>query len=285
MSSNNINISWGVSPRFNEVDLELVLGRYSAIKMASKSEYELGLWKVNGLTIKLFKETLVAQGKYTTSGINIVNEIKKLKGLSLDHKNRSKLIALRPSSQNALICDECGEFVYAISSSVENLDVFFKNECGHRNNVNAPFIMCVNRIMPDINVLKSRNLSRLIELGFFENCEVLIPKYMMDCLDQYLEGSKTTISNEISLLRDLEKKGLIKIKHFNDGFDIPASRDEFGIDEDTTLLDIADITNSVFITCDVNCRDQATLRNRPVIFIDHDTTRNTKILHKLRTPS
>jgi len=285
MSSSSINISWGVSPRFYRSDLESLLSRYAAVENQPKSEYELGLWKVNGLTIKLYKETLVAQGRNTSTGVEIVHEIKKLNGLSVDQKNQSKLIALRPVAQNALICSQCGEYVYLINSSIDGLDISFKNECGHRNNVNAPFLMSVNRLMPDINILKSRNLSRMIELGFFDNCEILIPDYLMRCIDHYMSGSKSTVSEELAQLRELEKWGKVKVKTFKDGFDIPASREEFNIDEDPILLDIADITNSIFITADINCKDQATLRNRPVIFIDHETTKNTKILHELRTPS
>ena len=51
MSSSNINISWGVSYKFEESDLEQVLGKYSIIKKDPKSEHEKSVWEVNGLTI------------------------------------------------------------------------------------------------------------------------------------------------------------------------------------------------------------------------------------------
>ena len=96
---------------------------------------------------------------------------------------------------------------------------------------------------------------------------------------------KKTVSEEIDQLRELEKQGLVSIKPFKDDREIPASRVEFNIEEDPTLIEIADITNSIFITADINCKDQALLRKRPVIFIDDATTRSTKMLHELRTAS
>jgi hypothetical protein len=227
---------------------------------------------------------LVVQGRYTTSGVNIVSEIKGINGLSLDRKNRARLTELTPITQNALECDNCGDHGYLIESKTEGLDIIFHNECGHDNNVKSPFLMCVNRILPDINMLKSRNLSRLIELGYFENCEILIPQYMMDCLDEYLSGSKHTISGELAQLRELQGKDLIDIYNFNDNMEIPKSREEFNRTEDNTLIEISIMTNSIFLTSDINCKDKALLKNRPTIFLDHDTTKSIKILHETRLP-
>jgi hypothetical protein len=285
MSSGNITITWEVSSSFNTDELERILSGYAIETLELKTEYEKGSWKVNGLTIKLYERSLAVQGRHTTSGVKIVSDIKSLKGLSLDQKNRARLAALTPVFQNAIECEKCGEHSYLIQSKTQGLEITFKNECGHNNNVKSPFLMCVNRILPDLNVLKSRNLSRMIDLGYFEGCEIVIPSYVMKCLDKYLGGSKNTISDEIQELRELEKKGLISLYSYEDNMPIPDSREKFDVEENNTLLEIATITNSIFITSDINCKDQALLHRRPVIFLDHETTKNTKILHELRTPS
>ena len=103
MSSGSINITWGVSRNFEEADLDLVLSGYAAVA-EPRSKYEKSVWSVNGLTIKLYERTLFAQGKYTTSGVNIVSAINKLDGLSLDRNNRGKMTALKPVCARAVVC-------------------------------------------------------------------------------------------------------------------------------------------------------------------------------------
>jgi len=80
------------------------------------------------------------------------------------------------------------------------------------------------------------------------------------------------------------KKGKISIFNFEDNIDIPKTREEFDVNEDRNLLEIAKITNSLIITSDINFKDQAILAKRPVIYLDPDTVSNVKVLHETRIP-
>lgn len=284
MSSSNITLVWRIGSKFSEDSLAQIFEESGSTKQEPKGEHEKRIWKLNGLTLKLYDRTLVVQGKLSSAGLPLLEGINLIEGLSLDRKNQAIFRALKPISQNALLCEECGEPFYLISSSITGLDISFTNRCGHLNTMRLPFSMCVNRMLLDFNVLRSKNLSRLIELGYFEGSELLIPAYLMRCADKYLKGSKRTFSVELENLKRLERQGKILIYNFEDNIEIPKTREDFDVNEDRNLLEIAQITNSIIITSDINFKDQAILAKRPVLYLDPDTVSNVKVLHETRIP-
>lgn len=285
MSLPNLTLVWKIGSRFTEASLADILEEAGSTEQESKGEYEKRIWKVNGLTVKLYESSLVVQGKIGSNTLSLLEKTNRIRGLSLDSKNQAKLRALKPISQNALLCDDCGEPFYLVESSISGLDVSFTNQCGHTNPMRSPYSMCVNRILVDVNVLRSKNLSRLVELGFFKGSEFLIPSYLMRCADKYLSGSKRTFSAELENLRKHERQGTISIYNFEDNFEIPKTREDYEVNEDRDLLEIAKITNSIIITSDINFKDQAILAQRPVIYLDPETVSNVKVLHDTRVPN
>jgi len=285
MSSENITIVWQVDRTFNLDPLESLMEKYSSNKLEPKNEYQLQLWKTNSLTVILYEKSLVVQGKKDDRNIDVIIEMNEIEGLTLDSKNRDRLLNLLPRYQSALLCSSCGKPLYLVDSKIEGLDIIFHNECGHINNLRPPFTMCVNRILPDLNILISKHFSRLINLGFFKGSEILIPNYLLSCVDHYI-GKKSTkaVSDELENLRALEKLNEISILLYEDNIKIPLNRDEYDKTEDESLLQIATITNSILLTADSNLKDRTILHNRPVIFLNSEALKKIKILEEIRTP-
>jgi rRNA-processing protein FCF1 len=241
--------------------------------------------KPNGLTIVLYEKSLVAQGIKNDRSVKIVTDINEIVGLYLNAQNRAKYSILLPSAQNALVCDHCGKPNYLIDSQVEGLEVIFTNECGHRNRIRPPFLMYVNRFLPDFNIMMSRHLSRLINLGYFHGAEILIPNFIIECVDQFIGKKRSSAFRaELGALRQLENSGEISIFSYNDHLDIPSDATEFGKTEDRCLLEITKNTNSILITADNNLKERSMLDDRPVIFLSDKAIHAIKLLETVRTP-
>ena len=285
MSSESLNMVWQVESNFEQDELTSSLEGFGATLHPPTNEHQLQFWRTNGLVIILYEKSLVAQGVKNERNIRIVMDINELNGLYLDSKNKAKFSALLPESQNALICNECGKPFYLIEGNIEGLDIIFNNECNHKNNIRLPFLMYINRFLPDFNICISKHLSRMINLGYFIGAEILIPKFMMDCADSFL-GSRTApaFRAELESLRELEKQNKITIYFFDDHLEIPSDRTEFDRTEDSCLLEIAKQTNSILITADTNFRERTLLAKRPVVFLSGPAIHALKILEEIRTP-
>ncbi len=279
-----ITIVWKVSSRFQEQDLVTVLREFKAEREPSKSEYELGVWKVNGLTVKYYEKKLVVQGNLDDYNKNMLPEIEKIDGLTLDAKNAAKLRRIFPSKQNAIICDECKSSSLLIEGTEEGLDIVFRKECGHVDRLATPLIMINSRILPDINILISNSLSRLIGLGYFKGFEIVIPEFIFDVVDQFKgKGSKDAVSKELANLRSRELKDNIKIIGLkNELFDL--DKENLTRDENKIILAIAQLTNAVLITADQVLKDRAIIAQRPTIFIPARVFGKIKVIEELRNP-
>ena len=285
MSAKSLNIAWQVEPNFKRDELTELLETYRATLSTPKNEHQKQFWKTNSLTIILYERTLVAQGVKNERNTRIVIEINAIDGLYLNSKNQAKMSSLMPLAQNALVCDVCGKPFYLIDSQVEGLDIIFINECNHRNNIKPPFLMYINRFLPDFNILFSRHLSRLVNLGNFHGAEILIPNFMIECVDHYIgKRNSSAFRAELEALRQLEKGGDISIFSFEDHLDIPRDATEFGRTEDRCLLEISKNTNSILITADNNLKERSILDDRPVIFLSGPAIHALKLLEEIRTP-
>lgn len=285
MSSENITVVWQVGRNFDISNLETLLDDFGSRELKPTAEHQKQLWKTNSLTIILYEKSLVVQGKKDDYSIKILQNINGIEGLSLDEKNRERFVKILPVSQNAILCGFCGKPIYLINSSIEGLDVIFNNECGHRNDLNPPFIMYVNRILPDFNILISKHFSRLINLGYFKGSEILIPEYMLQCKDLFIgKKNSAAISDELKNLRALEGLNKISILSYKDNIEIPSTRVEFDRTEDQSLLEIAKFTNSILLTSDNNLKDMTILQKRPIIFLSSDAIDKIKILEAVRRP-
>lgn len=279
-----ITIVWKVSSRFQKQDLVAVLREFKGEREPSKSEYELGVWKVNGLTVKYYEKKLVVQGNLDDYNKNLLPEIEKIDGLTLDAKNAAKLRRIFPSKQNAIICDECKSSSLLIEGTEEGLDIVFRKECGHVDRLATPLIMINSRILPDINILISNSLSRLIDLGYFKRFEIVIPEFIFDVVDQFKgKGSKDAVSKELANLRSRELKGNFKIIGLKNEL-VDLDKVNLTRDEDKIILAIAQLTNSVLITADQVLKDRAIMAQRPTIFIPARVFGKIKVIEELRNP-
>jgi predicted PilT family ATPase len=131
-------------------------------------------------------------------------------------------------------------------------------------NENDPAI----RILPDICVLISHTLSRIIELGFLENFEILIPDFIGVIVEVLCEGKlKAGFYNEIEKLKELEAKRKIDILYCSYGIEWPENKKELIATEDDMILEVAVVTNSILFTADKGLKNKATSVKQPVIYI------------------
>ena len=123
------------------------------------------------------------------------------------------------------------------------------------------------RILPDICVLISHILSRLIELDILDGFEILIPDSVEYIVQILCEGRlQAGFYNEIDKLKELEAKRKIDILYCS--YEMPEikTRDELIAREDDLILEIAVITNSILFTSDKGLRDKASSVKQPVIY-------------------
>jgi len=280
-----INIVWTLTPRFQQEDLNQVLTKFNAQKHNSTNEYEKGFWKFDGIIIKLYEKKLLVQGKISDYSKNAILDIKSIEGLSLDTTNSAKLRLLFPTSQNAIICNKCGCYSLQIDGTYEGLDIVFKKECNHIDKLNAPLAMTNSRILPDINILISGSLSRLINIGYFKGFEIVIPDFIIDVIDEFKgTGKKGAVTKEIKRLRSLENSGLITIMNIENEIIKIHKTSDLSKEEDKIILQLAQITNAVLITGDELLRTRALMKERPTIYISPEIFGKIKIIESVRNP-
>jgi len=148
--------------------------------------------------------------------------------------------------------------------------------------MNTPIMVLNNRILPDLNILISNSLSRLIEMGLFEGYEVVIPKFAMKVAETLGGSKKTGIHNEITKLKDLETENKIKVMHYGDDNDT-YSIEKMLNQEDEILAKISDETNSILITSDRLFQSTRQLENRPVILMPASIHEHIKTIHEARS--
>jgi predicted PilT family ATPase len=124
------------------------------------------------------------------------------------------------------------------------------------------------RILPDICVLISHTLSRVVELGFLENFEVLIPDFVEEIVLILCEGKlKAGFYNEIEKLKELEAKRKIDILYCSYGVDLPENKKKLIDTEDDIILEAAVATESILFTADKGLKDKAISIKQPVMYI------------------
>lgn len=124
------------------------------------------------------------------------------------------------------------------------------------------------RILPDICVLISHTLSRVIELGFLDGFEILIPDFVEEIVLVLCEGKlKAGFYNEIKKLKKLEEERKIDILYCSYGIDLPENKKKLIDTEDDMILEVAVATDSILFTADKGLKDKAMSIKQPVIYI------------------
>ena len=133
------------------------------------------------------------------------------------------------------------------------------------------------RILPDICVLISHTLSRLIELNILEGFEIMIPDSIEYIVQILCEGRlQAGFHNEIDKLKELDAERKIDIVYCS--YEMPEikTKKELVTIEDDLILEIAIITNSILFTSDKGLRNKASAVKQPVIYFPAKYQKNIK---------
>ena len=133
------------------------------------------------------------------------------------------------------------------------------------------------RILPDICVLISHTLSRLIELNILEGFEIIIPDSIEYIVQILCEGRlQAGFYNEIDKLKELDAERKIDIVYCS--YEMPEikTKKELVAREDDLILEIAIITNSILFTSDKGLRNKASSVKQPVIYFPAKYQKNIK---------
>lgn len=134
-----------------------------------------------------------------------------------------------------------------------------------------------SRILPDICVLISHTLSRLIKLGFLENFEIIIPDSIEYIVHVLCEGRlQAGFYNEIDKLKELEAERKIDILYCSYQLPEIETKKELINKEDDLILEIAVATDSILLTSDKGLRDKAVSVKQPVIYFPAKFQKNIK---------
>jgi predicted nucleic acid-binding protein len=277
-----LTIVWGVTGNFDKGRLNALL-KEKGFNQVTPTKSIRAAWASDFLRVQLFEKSLLTQGKRTIQNATIVQKIHALGGLSLDNKNQKIYDALQPKP-NAILCDTCSLPTYLIEGSVESMKVVFKNECGHANQMQPPFMVLNMRILPDLNILVGNSLSRFISLGLFIGFEVVLPDFLIHAVDTFIgRKEKSGAVRELQNLKKSEQDAKIKI--FSPVCDPSLkklSKQDFATQEDDIILQLADQTNSILITADNTLAMKARIKNRPVIHIPSSVDSKLKYITATR---
>jgi hypothetical protein len=279
--SSSVAVTFIITADFSPDVLKGTLERFKATSKTPTNKYQVAFWSVNDLSIMQYEKTVVVQGSLNKFTKDVLWTIANMKGLTTDSKNDEKLRTIFPSQQNAVICGKCREDSLEIVGKIVGLDVEFSMECGHNINLIAPFVTLNNRILPDINMLVSKSISRLIGMGHLKGVEIVFPEFILETVDQIKgTGIKIPVTEELDELRKLAKDGIISINTFPN---LPLtytikSKD----DEDKVILDFAHFTNSILMTGDKILKERSLMECRPTIFIAPEDFGKIKTIDEVR---
>jgi len=277
----NVTLVFERSAEFDESAFLAYMSKASQKKPTG--EYEKGSWSINGLSVKQYERKVTVQGSLNDFTKKFLRGLSQVKGLTMDEKNARVFFQIFPTEHNAILCPECHRGVLCVNGEMEGtLDIVFRGECGHKHDTKPPVFTLTNRVLPDISMLTSRSLSRLIELGHFNGFEVVVPNFILSVVDKFKGSSRGPVSDELSSLRRLEQEGRIRIYNLSG---VPVKIDSSNIqDEDGVILGLAQLTNSILITSDGNFKDRAVLQKRPTVYISPELFGKLKTIKEVRNP-
>jgi rRNA-processing protein FCF1 len=280
----SINIVFDVSSNIDKDSLAKHVENFNGKARNLTNEYQRSFWSINGLSVILYERKLVVQGELSEMTKPFIKGLRDVKGLTLDLSNRQKLMSLFPIRQNSIVCTQCGKTSLVIQGQIEGLDISFSLECGHRCNLEAPFQTLNNRVLPDINMILSKSVSRLINLGLLKGAEIVFPEVILDIVDKFKgTGSKDAISEELESLRKIAEKGASSIS-INTFSNLPMTyRTTSPEEEDKVILDFVQFTNSILMTADNMFKERALMQGRPTIYVNPKDFGKLQMIEEVRT--
>ena len=237
-----------------------------------------------GITVRINKKKITIQGQLNKETKEIISKINAFNQLTLSPKNLKIYEEIFQPKNGNIICQQCGEPSEAIEgTSDESGNPIFKSSCGHVLETNSPLLIARNRILPDLNVLISRTLSRLVSLGYFNGYEIIVPEYYDKFVDQCFSKGKKRDSFlcEKEELDKLKEQGRIRIINHPLSDSKIANCSEEGKIEDDAIFDFAVITHSILITGDKTLKEKSRGRNLECIFFTQKVSDAAKDSSKL----
>jgi len=271
-----------ITADFNADVLRETLESFKATSKKPANKYQVAVWVIDELMVIQFEKTLLIQGKLNKHSLEILKKIINLKGLTADPKNEQKLRAIFPTAQNSIICPECRATSLEINEKIQGLEINFLLECGHLIELTGPFNILNNRVLPDINMLIAKAVSRLVKMGYLKGVEIVFPEFILETVDQIKgTGLKNSVVEELNDLRKLTKTNSISINTFpNLPLTYTIKNKE---DEDKVILDFAHFTNAVLLTGDNVLKARALMESRPTVFVPPEDFGKIKAIDETRT--
>lgn len=222
-----------------------------------------------GIVISIVKDSVTCQGQLTKEAREIISKLGTLDYLTLDQKNLKKYSEIFQPRNGMIICQECGgstELVEGKSDRSGNPE--FMTRCNHVLQTNSPIFVSRTRLLPDLNTLISRTISRLIEKGFFNGFEIVLPEYYDGFVDKCFKSNgrkRKAFLEEKEKLNELKNQGKITVYTYHNNEEIGQCDDETTI-EDDKIFDLATITFSLLITGDKTLKEKSITNNLDCIF-------------------
>ena len=222
-----------------------------------------------GTTVRINKKKITIQGQLNKETKKIISKINALNELTLNPKNLKIYEEIFQPKNGNIICQECGEPSETIEgTSDDSGDPIFKSSCGHELETNSPLLIARNRILPDLNILISRTLSRLVSSGYFNGYEILIPEYYDKFVDQCFSKGKRRDSflEEKEELNSLKEEEKIRLHEYPLNGSKITNCSEEGKIEDDIIFNFAVDTHSILFTGDKTLKEKSRGRNLECIY-------------------
>ena len=237
-----------------------------------------------GITVRINKKKITIQGQLNKETKEIISKINTFNQLTLSPKNLKIYQEIFQPKNGKIICQQCGNPSEMIEgTSDDSGNPAFKSSCGHELETNSPLLIARDRILPDLNILMARVLSRLVSAGYFNGYEIVIPEYYDKFVDQcFSKGRKrdSFISEKEELDKLMDER---RIRIYN----LPWSygRIENCIEEekieDDNVFDFAVNSHSILITADKTLKEKSRERNLECIFFSQKVLDAAKEISKL----
>ena len=282
--NNRLPIVYDEKDNFEKSQFIVFLTKKFGFTCDSKAEITSCKKESIGTTIRINKKKVTIQGQLNKETKEIISKINALNQLTLSSKNLKIYEEIFQPKNGKIICQQCGKASEAIEGTSDGSgNPVFKSSCGHELETNSPLLIARNRILPDLNILISRTLSRLISTGYFNGYEIVIPEYYDKFIDQCFGKGKRRNSfiSEKEELDKLKEDGRIRIHNPPwSGGRIANCSEEEKI-EDDSIFDFAVNSHSILITADKTLKEKSRGRNLECIFFLQEVADSAKERSKL----
>ncbi len=237
-----------------------------------------------GTIVRIEKNKITIQGQLNKETKELISKINALDQLTLNPKNLKIFAEIFQPNNGSIICQECGQPSTVIEGGSDaSGNPVFKCGCGHEIRTNSPLLIARSQMLPDLNILISKTLSRIIQAGYFNGYEIIIPEYYDKFVDQCFDRGKrrSAFLSEKEELMKLQRQGLIRYQQYPYSDSKIVDCNEEGKIEDDKVFKFAEKTHSILITADSTLKEKSIEHNLECIFFTQNLSDSAKLLSKL----